>query len=438
MRAVDIFIAYSHNDLGHKNELKKFLRPLINTGQARLWDDHEIEGGQDWEAEIKKRLYGSDIILLLVSPDSLASEYFYGQEVKVSLERHDKGESVVVPVILRPCTWTLTPLKRLEALPEKARPVTSWASQDEAYTDIAQHIGAIVESRQVAIAAATAQENQRREFAAAAEAAEHLFHKKQWQEAQKAFASALQLHQPGFSPDRASLQNRIAACVSEQQQAAARVAWEEKRKEYQGLLDAAAFSENPKQAVQHLQKALALYQPGFPESPETLNDRIRQLRAYKAPAPPAVEKPVAPSSSGEKPAFNTKALLIAGAAVLLVLVAIFAMRQCGGERKQPERNNTEPQTEKPTAPASNWQSAATIPALENWLQQNSGASIKDRADANQRLKTWRQDSKRDLDDAKQALQYKEYGDAEKYIQNVLRLNPEDEEARQLQKKIPKR
>ena len=63
MRAVDIFIAYSHNDLSHKNELKKFLRPLINTGQARVWDDYEIEGGQDWEAEIKKRLYGADIIL---------------------------------------------------------------------------------------------------------------------------------------------------------------------------------------------------------------------------------------------------------------------------------------------------------------------------------------------------------------------------------------
>ena len=438
MRAVDIFIAYSHNDLGHKNELKKFLRPLINTGQARLWDDYEIEGGQDWEAEIKKRLYGSDIILLLVSPDSLASEYFYGQEVKVSLERHDKGEAVVVPVILRPCTWTLTPLKRLEALPEKARPVTSWASQDEAYTDIAQHIGAIVESRQATIAAATAQENQRREFAAAAEAAEHLFHKKQWQEAQKAFASALQLHQPGFSPDRASLQNRLATCVSEQQQADARVAWEEKKKEYQGLLDAAVYAENPKQAVQHLQKALALYQPGFPESPEMLNERIRQLRAYKAPAPPAAETPVQPSSSSENPAFNSTALLLAGAAVLLVLAVIFAMRQCGGERKQPERNAKDPQLETPTAPASNWQSATTIPALEKWLQQNSGASIQDRADANQRLKTWRQDSKRDLDDAKQAMQYKEYGDAEKYLQNVLRLNPDDEEARQLQKKIPKR
>ena len=179
MRAVDIFIAYSHNDLRHKDELKKFLRPLLNTGQARIWDDYEIEGGQDWEAEIKKRLYGADIILLLVSPDSLASEYFYGQEVKVSLERHDKGEATVVPVILRPCTWTMTPLKRLEALPEKGRPITSWASQDEAYTDVAHNIGSIVESRQALITAATEQEDQRREFAAAAETAEHLFHKKQ-------------------------------------------------------------------------------------------------------------------------------------------------------------------------------------------------------------------------------------------------------------------
>ena len=143
-QAPDIFIAYSHNDLRFKDELKKFLRPLLNTKRASLWDDHDIEAGKEWEAEIKKRLYGADIILLLVSPDSLASDYFYGREVTVSLERHEKGEAVVVPVILRPCAWTITPLAKLEALPAKGKPVTQWPSQDEAFTDIAHSIGEIV------------------------------------------------------------------------------------------------------------------------------------------------------------------------------------------------------------------------------------------------------------------------------------------------------
>lgn len=45
----DIFIAYSHNDLRFKDELKKFLRPLLNTKRASLWDDHDIEAGNNLE-----------------------------------------------------------------------------------------------------------------------------------------------------------------------------------------------------------------------------------------------------------------------------------------------------------------------------------------------------------------------------------------------------
>ena len=345
MRAVEIFIAYSHNDLSHKNELKKFLRPLINTGQARVWDDYEIEGGQDWEAEIKKRLYGADIILLLVSPDSLASDYFYGQEVTVSLQRHDKGEAAIIPVILRPCTWILTPLKRLEALPEKGRPVTSWASQDEAYTDIAHNIGSIVETRQAVIAAASRLDEQRRNFSAAAEAAEHLFHKKQWDAAQQSFASALQLHQPGFSPERAALENRMAACAAEILGAAL----DARKKEYESLLDAAEYTTEPKQLAQILQKAIQLYQPGFPGNVDDLRQRLQAARTI----PRTVFSNDTETDSGSgATGSNNRYLLPAAVAIALLLIALFAYRQCSGGNNKPGKPEPEqPQQETPATPA---------------------------------------------------------------------------------------
>lgn len=428
MRAVDIFIAYAHNDLGHKNELKKFLRPLINTGQARVWDDYEIEGGQNWEAEIKKRLYGSDIILLLVSPDSLASEYFYGQEVKVSLERHEKGEAKVVPVILRPCTWSLTPLKQLEALPEKGRPVTSWASQDEAYTDIAHNVGNIVENRQAVIATASRKKEQQREFAAAVEAAEHLFHKNQWSEAQKAFSSALTQHQPGFSPDRSTLESRIATCVSEYQREKDQATLQRTRLEYEGLLAAADDLENPKQRIPLLQKALALYQPGFSRSPDILREQIRALRS-SGPVVTTSEATIAAFFSSTK-----KNLLLGGLAILLITIAVVAFLNSRDD-KNPSRTPPKPET---VLPAPDWKNATTIPALEKWIQENPGSTVQDRTDANRQLENWRGERKRDLADARQALQHGEHDDAKTYIQNVLQLDPENEEALLLKKKIPKR
>lgn len=432
MRAVDIFIAYSHNDLAHKNELKKFLRPLINTGQARVWDDYEIEGGQDWEAEIKKRLYGADIILLLVSPDSLASDYFYGQEVTVSLQRHDKGEAAVIPVILRPCTWTLTPLKRLEALPEKGRPVTSWASQDEAYTDIAHNIGSIVESRQAVIAAASRLDDQRRNFSAAAEAAEHLFHKKQWEAAQKAFASALQLHQPGFSPERAALESRMATCATEIQSAAQAAALDARRKEYESLLDAAAYTTEPKQLVQILQKAIQLYQPGFPGNVEDLRQRLQAVRT----TPRAVPGYETQTDSGSATRSNKRYLLPAVVAVALLLLALFAYRQCSGSNNKPGKTEPE-QPQRETPAATRWQTATTIPALQEWLNNNPKADAQDRADANQRLESLRNKRRDDLKDINTYLNSKEYRDAEKVMQEVLQISPNDEEVLRLRKRLPK-
>ncbi len=141
--SVDIFIAYSHNDLIYKDQLKEIHAPVAQFRQVKVWDDRDIEAGREWEAEIKERLYGADVILLLVSPDSLDSDYFYGKEVEVSLQRHAKGEAVVVPVILRPCLWEDTPISILEALPTKAKPVTQWPSQDEAFTDVAKSLGKI-------------------------------------------------------------------------------------------------------------------------------------------------------------------------------------------------------------------------------------------------------------------------------------------------------
>ena len=92
-RPVSLFIAYSHKDDAFRRELRTHLTPLLLSGRVELWDDNDIEAGQQWDAAIKEKLYGADLILLLISADSLASNYFYGQEVQTSLERHRRSEA---------------------------------------------------------------------------------------------------------------------------------------------------------------------------------------------------------------------------------------------------------------------------------------------------------------------------------------------------------
>jgi hypothetical protein len=85
-------------------------------------------------------LNSAGIVLLLVSADFLASNYCYDIEVTQAMERHEAGEAVVIPVLLRPVDWQAAPFAKLQALPKNAKPVTSWDSCDEAFTDIARGI----------------------------------------------------------------------------------------------------------------------------------------------------------------------------------------------------------------------------------------------------------------------------------------------------------
>jgi hypothetical protein len=334
---------------------------------------------------------------------------------------------------LRPCAWTITPLKRLEALPEKARPVTSWPSQDEAYTDIAHKIGSIVESRQEVLATASQQEERQRDFEAAAEAAAHLFHKKQWVEAQKAFASALQLHQPGFSPDKSMLQSRISACIAELQKETEAADFQTRRKEYESLLAAVDYTADPKQQAQMLQKAMQQYEPGFPGSVEDLRQRLHAAQTYRQNTP--VSEPDTPR---EKASVNVKLIVLAAMTIVLLVLGVNFLRSAGNNKP---RENKEPanmqQPEKPATEHLDWKSDKTIPGLKDWLDKNPNADAQERAAANTHLQSLLKKRENDLKDARVYLKAKDYPEVEKIIDTILRENPKDEEARRLRGLIPK-
>ncbi len=65
------------------------------------WHDRRIVAGEDFDQEIDEHLQDADIILLLVSPDFLASDYCYKKEMARALEKHQNGEARVIPVILQ-------------------------------------------------------------------------------------------------------------------------------------------------------------------------------------------------------------------------------------------------------------------------------------------------------------------------------------------------
>ena len=135
-----LFLSYSHKDEVLRDQLETQLTMLKRQGVISVWHDRRLIAGDRVDEGISKQLEAADIILLLVSPDFLASEYCYSVEMTRALERHAASEARVIPVILRPCEWQHTPFGKLLATPKDGKPVTKWADPDEAFLDIAKAI----------------------------------------------------------------------------------------------------------------------------------------------------------------------------------------------------------------------------------------------------------------------------------------------------------
>jgi hypothetical protein len=142
-----LFFSYSHRDESLRDELEKHLTMLKRQGRIEAWHDRRIIPGQPLDQAIGGQLDEASIILLLVSSDFLDSEYCYGVEVQHAMERHERGEAVVIPVILRSCDWKSAPFGGLLALPRDGKPVITWADRDEAFLDVTEGIKAVLANR---------------------------------------------------------------------------------------------------------------------------------------------------------------------------------------------------------------------------------------------------------------------------------------------------
>lgn len=136
-----LFIIYAREDQPALLELKAHLRPLEKRGDLTVWYDGEVLPGEEWDKAIKEQLTTADIVLLFISKHFFNSEYIEREELKKALERHKKGEAVVVPVIVKPCLWDAHPeIAALQVLPKDGKPISSWVEEDEAWEYVARGV----------------------------------------------------------------------------------------------------------------------------------------------------------------------------------------------------------------------------------------------------------------------------------------------------------
>ena len=90
------FITYSHEDKEQKDELRKRLAVMEQQNELKTWHDEDIVAGDPARQEdILKEVADSDLLLFLISADSLASKSCK-QELEEALERGITVISIVL------------------------------------------------------------------------------------------------------------------------------------------------------------------------------------------------------------------------------------------------------------------------------------------------------------------------------------------------------
>ncbi|MBK6932198.1 MAG: toll/interleukin-1 receptor domain-containing protein [Saprospirales bacterium] len=134
-KKVHLFISYAAADHAYYEELRQHLKPLEEEGLCSVFSFDQIKQGEPWPAKIAEALHQADIILFLVSADFIDSKYIQQTEIRIALDRHKYGETLILPVIIRPADWQSLPINRYSTLPKDSLPISSRTDRDTAWRE---------------------------------------------------------------------------------------------------------------------------------------------------------------------------------------------------------------------------------------------------------------------------------------------------------------
>ncbi|MBA2682139.1 MAG: TIR domain-containing protein [Ktedonobacteraceae bacterium] len=141
---INVFISYAREDEALLNQLSIHLVTFKLQQLIADWHTRQILPGTNWSSEIDTHMEQSKLILLLISPYFMASDYSYGIEMKQALDRHEVGKARVIPIILRPVDWVDAPFSKLQFLPSNAAPISRWPDRDDAFTEVVKGLRRVI------------------------------------------------------------------------------------------------------------------------------------------------------------------------------------------------------------------------------------------------------------------------------------------------------
>jgi hypothetical protein len=140
-QAFRIYISYSYKDEQFARDLHRHLKRLGVPAVALdvFLDVERLRDGGSWEADVHTALSESDLMIALISPSYLASDF-----ARRELAAAESMGRRIVPVVLAPVGTAQNPLSTVAALPADGRSITEMEDPARALAEVAQEIAEVV------------------------------------------------------------------------------------------------------------------------------------------------------------------------------------------------------------------------------------------------------------------------------------------------------
>ena len=142
---INVFVSYSHADESFKNDLLKYIKPVIRSfPNVQIWNDRDMTTGNRVNDEIAYNLQKNTLMLCLISSDYLSSDYCMDIELRHALENKTIAKNNIFPIIIRKCAWKHTIFSELLVQPRDGKPIVEWSDKDDVYTSIADELAKVL------------------------------------------------------------------------------------------------------------------------------------------------------------------------------------------------------------------------------------------------------------------------------------------------------
>lgn len=125
---VNVFISHARGDQAYAARLREV---LVRAG-LRVWEQQDVTPGDNWALEVGKALDKADAVVVLLSPDAMASDWVK-REIEFSISSQ-RFKDRLIPVLVRPTREVPWILRELPQWLEARDPVSAAESIAELLT----------------------------------------------------------------------------------------------------------------------------------------------------------------------------------------------------------------------------------------------------------------------------------------------------------------